>query len=221
MNLIVFLLLSIICIGLIYVVHKYFGKEELYFLTIIYTIISFLLSFKIINLFGLDINMGIIFSSGLLVILYYFVNRYSAKETRNLFLLQSGSLVTLEALFLLTSLLNPSLNDSISMVYKDMLVVGAPIFIMYPISFVLTYYLSSYCFEELKKDNKNKILKTILTSLGITFISVFVFIYFSYAVIYDFSSSLMLTVGNYFIEALIIVIYILCINKILSIKKVK
>ena len=91
MNLIVFLLLSIICIGLIYVVHKYFGKEELYFLTIIYTIISFLLSFKIINLFGLDINMGIIFSSGLLVILYYFVNRYSAKETRNLFLLQSGS----------------------------------------------------------------------------------------------------------------------------------
>ena len=71
---VLFLLFIVICIGLIYIVHKYFGKYEFYFLGVIYTVISFLMSFKLINIFGLNINPSIIFSSGLLAILYYFIN---------------------------------------------------------------------------------------------------------------------------------------------------
>ena len=43
---VLFLLFIVICIGLIYIVHKYFGKYEFYFLGIVYTVISFLMSFK-------------------------------------------------------------------------------------------------------------------------------------------------------------------------------
>ena len=49
---VLFLLFIVICIGLIYIVHKYFGKYEFYFLGVIYTVISFLMSFKLINIFG-------------------------------------------------------------------------------------------------------------------------------------------------------------------------
>ena len=80
MSLSIFLLLIAVCLGLIYMVHKYSGKEQFYMLGIIYSVISFVLSFKLINIFGVDINTGLIFSSGILVMLYYFVNRYSEKE---------------------------------------------------------------------------------------------------------------------------------------------
>lgn len=76
----VFLLLVGICIGFIYIVHKYFSKSEFYLLGIIYTIISFLMSFKLINIFGMDVNPSIIFTSGIFMIIYYFINRYDVKE---------------------------------------------------------------------------------------------------------------------------------------------
>ena len=82
MGVCVFLLLMAICLGLVYVVHKYFGKEEFYLLGIIYSIVSFIMSFKIVEIIGVNINANVIFSSGLLLILYYFVNRYNEKESR-------------------------------------------------------------------------------------------------------------------------------------------
>ncbi len=51
----------------------FWGEFYLYFF-------SFLMSFKLINIFGLNINPSIIFSSGLLAILYYFIKRYDVKE---------------------------------------------------------------------------------------------------------------------------------------------
>ena len=57
----VFLLLVGICIGFVYIVHKYFSKSEFYLLGIIYTIISFLMSFKLINIFGMDIYDYLLF----------------------------------------------------------------------------------------------------------------------------------------------------------------
>ena len=50
---VLFLLFIVICIGLIYIVHKYFGKYEFYFLGVIYTVISFLMSFLYLSIFTL------------------------------------------------------------------------------------------------------------------------------------------------------------------------
>ena len=43
LDIIIFLLLTAICIGSIYLVHKYFGKQEFYILAIIYSILSYYL----------------------------------------------------------------------------------------------------------------------------------------------------------------------------------
>ena len=52
MSIFVFLLLMVICLGFIYLVHRYLGKNEFYLLAIIYAVISFVMSFKIIYVFG-------------------------------------------------------------------------------------------------------------------------------------------------------------------------
>lgn len=221
MGIVIFLLLVCICLGLIYIVHKYFDKHEFYILAIIYSILSFIMSFKLVNIFGIDINLGIIFSSGLLVILYYFVNRYGKGEDKKLITTIGISTLLFGIVLILNTLIVPSLNDKNSIIYQDLIFSNMPILILYSISLVGTLLLGNYTFNELKKENNKRIIKTILTIIGILFADVFVFMYFSYAFIIRFDTSMMITLGNYLVKTVITVVYILIINKIFGVKKVK
>ena len=109
MSIVIFLLLICICLGLIYIVHRYFDKHEFYILAIIYSVLSFIMSFKLVNIFGIDINLGIIFSSGLLVILYYFVNRYGKGEDKKLITTIGVSTILLGIILLLNTFIVPCL----------------------------------------------------------------------------------------------------------------
>lgn len=221
MGIVVFLLLMIICIGLVYVVHKYFGKEEFYLLTVIYSIVSFLMSFKLVNVFGIDINGSVIFSSGLLVILYYFINRYSDKEYKRFITVVGVSTLMCIFLLLLVAFMIPSIYDWASSSYQNMVFDNLPIIILYPIANFVTLFLSSYCFKELKKEDKNELCKTLLTLVGIMFIDTFVLIYFTYAFLVKFDTSIIIALDNYLIKTIIMVIYILIVNKLFMIRKVK
>lgn len=221
MNIGVFLLLMAICLGLVYLVHKYFGKLEYYVLGIIYSVISFILSFKMINIFGMDINANVIFSSGLLLILYYFVNRYNEKESRR-FIFSMIS-ITLVCIILLvgTSVMVPSLYDNASIYYENLVFGNLAILIIYPISMAVTMFLSEYCFKELKKEEKKRNIKTILTLFGIVFIDSALFIYFSYAFIIRFDTALGIAIDNYLVKVGIMIIYTLIINRLFMVRKVK
>lgn len=221
MNIGVFLLLMAICLGLVYLVHKYFGKLEYYVLGIIYSVISFILSFKMINIFGMDINANVIFSSGLLLILYYFVNRYNEKESRR-FIFSMIS-ITLVCIILLvgTSVMVPSLYDNASIYYENLVFGNLAILIMQPISMIVTMFLSEYCFKELKKEEKKRNIKTILTLFGIVFIDSALFIYFSYAFIIRFDTALGIAIDNYLVKVGIMIIYTLIINRLFMVRKVK
>ena len=221
MNIGIFLLLMAICMGLMYIVHKYFGKEQFYLLGIIYSIVSFILSFKLINIFGVDINANIIFSSAILLILYYFVNRYNDKESRKFIFTILGSSLMCMCLFMLTAFMIPSIYDKMSIFYQRMVLDNLAIIILYPISLVVTMFLSEYCFRELKKENKSENIKTIFTIFGIMFIDVAIFIYFSYAFIIRFDTAMKIAIDNYLVKVGIMVLYTLIINKLFMVRKVK
>lgn len=221
MSIVIFLLLISICLGLIYLVHKYLGKSEFYILAIIYSILSFIMSFKLVNIFGVDINLGIIFSSGLLVILYYFINRYGKGEDKKLITTIGISTILFGIILILNTIIVPSLSDKNSIIYQSLIFDNIPILILYPISLIGTLIFSSYIFNELKKEDSYRLVKTLLTVVGIVFADVFIFIYFSYAFIIKFDTSIMIALGNYLFKTIITIIYILIINKIFDVKKVK
>jgi len=217
----IFLLLIIICIALLYVVHKYFGKVEFYLLTVIYSILSFLMSFKIVNILGIDINGSVIFSSGILAILYYFINRYSEKEYKRFIVLVISTTLMCIFLLLLTSFMIPSIYDKFSIIYQEMMFDNMPIVILYPIANFITLFLSSYCFKELKKENTNKMLKTLFTLVGLVFIDVLIFVYFIYAFLIRFDTAVTIALGNCFVKIIIMFIYMFIVNKLFIVKKVK
>ncbi|MGM9882370.1 MAG: hypothetical protein ACI31S_05960 [Bacilli bacterium] len=221
MDIIIFLLLTAICIGSIYLVHKYFGKQEFYILAIIYSILSFLMSFKMTKILGININMGIIFSDGLLIILYYFASKYDKKEVNKLLLLIIISIITMGIVAMLISFAIPSLYDSNSLYYSDLVFNSLPILVFYPIALFITLFISSYCFEELRKEKKNRLIKTLLTIIGIMFIDTFIFIYFSYAILIRFDISLVFSLDNYLVKTMIMILFILISSRIFKVKKVK
>lgn len=221
MSIVIFLLLIGICLGLIYLVHKYLGKSEFYILAIIYSILSFIMSFKLVNIFGVDINLGIIFSSGLLVILYYFINRYGKGEDKKLITTIGISTILFGIILILNTIIVPSLSDKNSIIYQSLIFDNIPILILYPVSLIGTLIFSSYIFNELKKEDSYRLVKTLLTVVGIVFADVFIFIYFSYAFIIKFDTSIMIALGNYLFKTIITIMYILIINKIFDVKKVK
>ena len=216
----VFLLLVGICIGFIYIVHKYFSKSEFYLLGIIYTIISFLMSFKLINIFGMDVNPSIIFTSGIFMIIYYFINRYDVKEYKKFILLIFSTSIVCNLFLLSTSFMIPSIYDNSSNLYQSLILDNLVLFILYPVSILVTSCLSGYCFRGLKEENKKNI-KNIIAIIGIMFIYSFIFIYFSYAVLIRFNKALLIAVENYFISSIIMIMYMFIINKIFNVKKVK
>jgi len=221
MNIGVFLLLMAICLGLVYLVHKYFDKEQFYLLGIIYSIVSFIMSFKLVNIFGIDINANLIFSSGLLLILYYFVNRYNDKESRKFIITTIGSSLMCMCFFMLTAFMIPSVYDKMSIFYQNLVLDNLAIVILYPISLVIVMFLSEYCFRELKKEESKRTIKTILTIFGIMFIDAAIFTYFSYAFIIRFDTAMEIAIDNYLIKAGIMIIYILIVNKLFMVRKVK
>ena len=105
--------------------------------------------------------------------------------------------------------------------YQNIVFDNLPIFVLYPISLTITMFLSEYCFRELKKEEKKELLKTILTIFGIIFIDSCIFIYFSYAFIIKFDTSLVIALDNYLVKVGIMIIYILIVNKLFMVRKVK
>lgn len=221
MEIVLFLLFMAICLGMVYLVHKYFGKEQFYLLGIVYSVVSFIMSFKLVNVFGVNINANVIFSSGILLILYYFVSRYNENESKKFIFTILVSSVLCMCFFMLTAFMIPSIYDKMSIFYQDLVLSNLAIVILYPISMLITLFLSMYCFRELKKEEKNVMLKTIFTILGILFIDTAIFVYFSYAFIIRFDTAIEIAIDNYLVKAGIVIIYILIVNKLFMVKKVK
>ena len=221
MGILAFLLLISICIGLVYIVHKHFGKEQFYLLGIIYSVLSYIMSFKITNILGVDINTNIIFSSGLLIILYYFVKKYSEKESRKFIITTILSCILCICFLIITVLMTPSIYDKMGGFYQNITLDNIAIVVLYPISLSITMFLGEYCFKELVKEDKNENIKTVFTLLGILFIDAAIFSYFSYAFIIQFNTAIGMAIENYLVKTGIMVIYMLIVNKLFMVKKVK
>lgn len=221
MGLLLFLLFTTVCISSIYIVHKYFGKHEFYLLGIIYTILSFFMSFKLINVFGMDINPSIIFTSGLFMIIYYFINRYDENEYKRFICLILVTSLVCNLFLLSTSLMIPSIYDRSSNLYYSLIFDNFIIFILYPITLFITSLLCAYSFKNLIDEKKNKNIKLCTAITGLMFIDSFIFIYFSYAILIRFDKALLIAGSNYFIKTIIMIIYMFIINRIFKVKKVK
>ena len=92
--------------------------------------------------------------------------------------------------------------------------------IFYPIGLLGTLLFANYSFKGLKKIDTNKNINAIISLIGITFINVFVGIYFGSAINNGFRNSHFIAIDNYFIMTIIMIGMYFLVNKIIKVKKV-
>ena len=174
-----------------------------------------------LNIFGIYVNGSIIFNTGLIMILYYFINKYNEKEIKRLIISIILSICFIDILVLINGLIEPSLYNNNYAYFRDMVVNNYMIFILYPIFTFISLFLYTYLFKEIKKIKEDKDLKILLPILGLTFIDIFIFVFLTNIIKFTFGISFMIALGNYIVKSLIMIGSIFIMDKIIKIKKVK
>ena len=102
-TLVILILLSII---ITFCLYRMLDKRGLYFLIILFSIISFVLSFKVAYVLKMNINASIIPLCALLSVLFLFISKYGILEKKNILLLTFYSNIIIALLLTVQTILN-------------------------------------------------------------------------------------------------------------------
>ncbi len=217
-------LLLLMLIGIllltVYILYRTSDKRGLYFALVIFNITTFILSFKIIEILKMNINLGIVPYLGTLSILYIFIIKYGKKEIKEL---EKISLYVniLTAIFLvIMNYFVPALTETISINIKDTFIYNYKLMIAYPIFMFLSQYLSVKLYLFVNDIQNNKSICILLTYIITALLYTVIFYMISYINVLSIKHSIYIGISSYIIGLLITIIYLIFINYLTRSKKV-
>lgn len=219
MNELIFMLLFITVLIVIYAFEKLFEKNGLLYILIILNMLSFIMSFKISNVFNSNINTNIIPIIGLCTIIYLYLIKNGKKEFSEVIKISLYSNITISLFFVLLNSFIPTITDNFSINIQEMCK-NYLILIFFPIIVLVSEFIIYKLYELLYKIKTNNILIVILTYI----ISSIVFTIISNVIfninILKIKESLFLGLSTYILGLILTLISALYIF-ILTKKKVK
>ena len=219
---IIFLILMLI-LGLFFVVISYyiFEKNNIKNIYIIYNTISFILSFKITEVFKININANIIISTLVTSITYLMIEKITIKEYKNLIKQIFFINIFISIIILISSLYIGSVNDLNSVNMQNIFLNNYKILISYPLVTIINQIIILLIYNSIKDITKNISLRIILTSFTTLMIETILFCVFSYIFDIEIKYILLLIISNYLLKILITLIYTPITTYIIKQKKVK
>ena len=221
MSEIITIILVLLTLLIIYCLYKMLDKRGLYFGLVMLNLISFVLSFKISDPFKMNINVGIIPLIATFTIIYIFLIKYTAKETKNLLIITLCSNIVTALLIAVMNSFIPAVEETISINIKGTFSSNYKILIFYPIIILLSQFVTIKLFELLRTIQDNIpvciILTYIITGLIYTLLSYVI----SYIEVLTIRESLFLGVSTYIIGIAITIINIVFIHTINKKKVIK
>lgn len=218
---IITIILILLTLLTIYCLYKMLDKRGLYFSLVIMDLISFVLSFKISYIFKMNINLGIIPLIASFTIIYIFLTKYSAKETKNLLLITLYSNIIASILLTIMNFFIPAITETISINMQGTFEYNYKILIVYPIIVFLSQYVTSKLYNLLMQIQDN-------TSIGITLTYIITGLLYTlilYALVYinilEIKYSLFLGLSSYILGLAITIINIIFIYNLRSKKVLK
>ncbi len=219
-SIIIVLLLILVSLLLIYSMYKIYDKRGLYFSLVIMNIMSFILSFKIIKLFSLNINLGLIPMISIFTIIYIIITKYSIKDKKNILSLSLYTNIITSILILITNYFIPTVSETISISIKGTFEYNYKILILYPIIILLSQYIIIKLFNYLKELQSNIIINITLTYITTGLVYTLVFYLIAYINLIDIKNTIFMGVSSFLIGIIITLLNTLIIDLIFK-KKVK
>lgn len=219
-SIIIVLLLILVSLLLIYSMYKIYDKRGLYFNLVIMNIMSFILSFKIIKIFSLNINLGLIPMISIFTIIYIIINKYSIKDKKNILSLSLYTNIITSILILITNYFIPTVSETISISIKGTFEYNYKILILYPIIILISQYIIIKLFNYLKEIQSNIIINITLTYITTGLVYTLVFYLIAYINLIDIKNTIFMGVSSFLIGIIITLLNTLIIDLIFK-KKVK
>lgn len=221
MNIMLIILMIALGIFFIFVSQYLIEKNGIISIYLIYNIVSFLLSFKILETMQININANITLSSLFTSLTYLIIEKANAKEYKNI-IKQTFSINVIIAIFLLiSSLYIGSINDINSVNMQNIFLNNYKILISYPIITLINQTLILLIYNTIKDTTKNINARIILTNLTILMVETLLFTISSYMFNIELVYLIVLIISNYLIKVIITSIYTPFISYLIKLKKVK
>ena len=115
---IILLTLMFLVLTTIYCFNKIYEKKGLIYSIVLLSIISYILSFKITNIFHSNINLGIVTILGIFTAIYIYLIKYGKKEYKSILNITFISNIIFGLLIILLNYIVPSITDNISLDIK-------------------------------------------------------------------------------------------------------
>lgn len=219
-SIIIVLLLILVSLLLIYSMYKIYDKRGLYFSLVIMNIMSFILSFKIIKIFSLNINLGLIPMISIFTIIYIIITKYSIKDKKTILSLSLYTNIITSILILITNYFIPTVSETISISIKGTFEYNYKILILYPNTILLSQYIIIKLFNYLKELQSNIIINITLTYITTGLVYTLVFYLIAYINLIDIKNTIFMGVSSFLIGIIITLLNTLIIDLIFK-KKVK
>lgn len=220
MSEIIFLIITIISMITIPLAYNYLDKKGLYLMLIIMTIVSYLLSFKVLNIWGLSVNANVITTISILEIVYLLIEKETKKNHYNYLFLTIFCLIATAFAILTTSSYIPSINDTLSTNMKGLFIDNYQILILFPLLLIITEIISPQIYLTLNQIYQNKIISINLIYMVLGLLNSLIFSFIAYASNPSFLSKLNIALATYFIGLIISILYTPIFNYLTSKKKV-
>lgn len=221
MNLLIFILLIVLSIFFMYISLYMLDKKNYRYIYLIYSILGYLMSFKIIKLASINLNANIVIETLFLTLTYLIIEKTTKEEfikiVKNIFKYN----LLVGVLLLFGSLYIPVVTDVVSINIKYMIIDNYKILLIYPILLAILQLLTYLVYNSIKELKLNIQNNIIISSLTILMVDSVIFNLFAYLFKIKLSNIILLILSNYLIKILLTAIYSYIISKQIDNKKVK
>ena len=194
------------------------GIKNIY---LIYNVIAFVLSFKILKVFEINISASIVLSSLFISLTYFVIEKTTPKEYKDIIFETLIINLTVGLMMFISSLYVGTIEDNTTIHMNNIFLDNYKILISYPIVTTITQVLTLLIYNNIKVDKLSTISRIIITNLNIIMIDSILFFITSYIFKIKFNQIIILIISNYLIKVLITSLYTPFINYMISKKKVK
>lgn len=220
MNEILFALLIIISLLTIYCLSKILGKQGLSFSLIILNVAAFITNFKIVEVFKLNINIGIILFIATLSITYIYIIKFGVKEAHRNQLICLYTNIIVALLLVIMNYIVPSITETISINVQSVFKYNYKILVLYPLITLLTQYLIIKLYTFVTTIQSNVTINIILTYIITAVVYVIIYYLICYLQVLSIRDSLYIGLSTYIAGLIVTIINSIFIYYFVKSKKV-
>lgn len=203
MDLVLLIVSMVLCLAFMILITYFSEKKSVIYSYIMCNIINYFLSFKIINVFGLNINANVITSVIFILMTYLIIEKTNVKEYKKI-ILQVLNINIIIAIFLfITSIYIGAVNDTYMIDIKNVFLSNYKILLSYPFVTMITELVLFIIYKNTYEDNINANLRIILTNLNALMCDTFIFNIFGYIFSISYREVILLIITNYLIKVLL------------------